>query len=538
MSKRLHGAGGTPGIALGMAARLRVEGQPGGQAGAEPPEAALARFGKAQTAAVAQLRALAEQLRQEGSTDEAGIFDAHALLAEDPFLNEEVARRVSQEHQPLAQAVSATIGQMRDTLAALDDEYLRARAADIDAVGLELLEALRGPAPAPLRLPPNAILIAPDLSPAQIASLRGGAVAGFATAHGGPTSHTAILARSLGIPAVIGAGLELLDLADATLLIVDGDARELVVEPDAEERAAYTRRRSEQQQAAARRIALRDQPGRLRDGHPVSLWANIGAPAEAQTALAEGARGIGLFRTEFLFLDREAPPSEAEQFIAYRSVLQTMGGYPVIIRTIDIGGDKEIPYLDLPREPNPFLGERALRLCMRRPDLFATQLRALLRAAVYGDLRIMLPMVATPEDLAWGRAQLRAAAQALEAAGLPHRADIPLGVMIETPAAAVTADLLAREAAFFSIGSNDLTQYSMAADRSLGDLALRYPHSAPAVLRLIRQTSQAAAQAGISISVCGDLAGSPDLVPALVGLGVQALSMSPAQIPLIKERLG
>ncbi len=236
-----------------------------------------------------------------------------------------------------------------------------------------------------------------------------------------------------------------------------------------------------------------------------------------------GAEGIGLFRTEFLFLDRRAAPSEDEQFAAYRATLEIMAGRTVVVRTLDIGGDKPVPYLDLPPEPNPFLGVRGLRLCMRRPELFATQLRALLRAAPYGDLWVMLPMVATPEDLAWGRAQLRLAAESLDAEGIAHRADLRLGIMIETPAAAVTADLLAREAAFFSVGSNDLTQYTMAADRGAAELAARYPHDAPAVLRLIGQAAQAAARAGIPIGVCGDLAGTPEIAPALAGLGIAEL---------------
>ncbi|HNP71961.1 MAG TPA: phosphoenolpyruvate--protein phosphotransferase, partial [Kouleothrix sp.] len=268
-----------------------------------------------------------------------------------------------------------------------------------------------------------------------------------------------------------------------------------------------------------------------------ALWANIGHPDEAARALEHGAEGIGLFRTEFLFLDRHAPPGEHEQYAAYRRTLQTMAGRPVVIRTIDIGGDKPLPYLNMPHEENPFLGVRGLRLCMQRTDLFTTQLRALLRAAAYGDLWIMLPMVATLDDLRWGRAQLQDAAAALAAEGSPHRADVRLGVMIETPAAAVTADLFARDAAFFSIGSNDLTQYTMAADRGLADLAARYPHDAPAVFRLIGMAAEAAERAGIPIGVCGELAGVPAAAPILAGLGVNELSMAPAMIPQIKEQL-
>src|SRR5262249_49454284 len=325
---------------------------------------------------------------------------------------------------------------------------------------------------------------------------------------------------------------------DGTELILDGSESLLIAEPTPEQRAAYAQRASaESTLSQQRRLAFRDQAGRLADGHAVGVWANIGRPDEARAALDNGAEGVGLFRSEFLFLDRTAAPSEDEQFAAYRAALEIMAGRPVVIRTLDIGGDKPVPYIDMPREANPFLGVRGLRLCMRRPDLFATQLRALLRAAAHGDLWIMLPMVATLDDLRWGRAQLHAAADALAAEGVAHRADACLGIMIETPAAAVTADLLAREAAFFSIGSNDLTQYAMAADRGQADLATRYPHDSPAVLRLIAQAAEAAKRAGIPLGVCGELAGVPEAAVLLAGLGVNELSMAPAAIPIVKERL-
>jgi phosphoenolpyruvate-protein phosphotransferase len=386
-------------------------------------------------------------------------------------------------------------------------------------------------------VPPGAIIVAPDLTPAETAELRGGSVAGFATAYGGPTGHTAILARALGIPAVVGLGAAVLDILDGTELILDGAAMLLIAAPDAQERASYTQRAADLHAERARRQILRDQPGQTADGRPIALWANIGHPDQARLALEHGAEGIGLFRTEFLFLDRNTAPSEQEQYNAYRKTLETMAGRPVVIRTIDIGGDKPLPYIDMPHEDNPFLGVRALRLCMRWPDLFATQLRALLRAAVHGDLWIMLPMVATLADLRWGRAQLQAVADALAAEGVEHRADVRLGIMIETPAAAVTADLLAREAAFFSVGSNDLTQYAMAADRGQADLAARYPHDATAVLRLIAQAAKAAKAAGIPIGVCGELAGVPAAAVLLAGLGLDELSMTPGSIPIVKERL-
>ena len=536
MSIRLKGAGGAPGIALGRAV-LYLPAQAEPQVADASPEEALSRFAAAQAAAAQALNALAERLRGEGREEEAGIFEAQAMLAEDMFLSDEVARSVREEGTPLLGAIAATIGQMRADLEALDDPHLRARAADMDAIGSSILAALYGKTSTLRELPSGAIVVAPDLTPAETAELRGGTVAGFATAYGGPTGHTAILARALGIPAVIGLGAAALDIRDGADVILDGSGALLIAEPDPREHADYRLRADQQRAESERRRQLRDLPGQLADSHKVALWANIGHPGEARLALDHGAEGIGLFRTEFLFLDRAASPGEEEQYAAYRQTLETMAGRPVVIRTLDIGGDKPLPYLDMPREENPFLGVRALRLCMRRPDLFATQLRALLRAAAYGDLWIMLPMVATLDDLRWGRAQLDAAAAALAAEGVEHRADARLGIMIETPAAAVTADLLAREAAFFSIGSNDLTQYAMAADRGLSDLAARYPHDSPAVLRLIAQAAEAANRAGIPIGVCGELAGVPESASLLAGLGVHELSMAPASIPIVKERL-
>ncbi|MEO7913380.1 MAG: phosphoenolpyruvate--protein phosphotransferase [Roseiflexaceae bacterium] len=536
MSIHITGAGGAPGIVLGRAV-LHLPAKVDPTVAYSSIEDALAHLAAAQTAAVQALSTLGERLRGEGHNQEADIFDAQALMAEDPLLSDEIARRMRQQGVSLIDAIAATVGQMRADLEVLDDPYLRERAADMDAIGSSILAALRGDTGGLRDLPVGTIIVTPDLTPTETAELRGGLVAGFATAYGGPAGHTAILAHALGIPAVIGLGAAVLEIKDGTELILDGAAALLIADPGPHERADYTRRATALQAAHIGRQTLRDLPGQTADGHKIALWANIAHPDEARLALEHGAEGIGLFRTEFLFLGRAAPPSENEQFDAYRQTLETMAGRTVVIRTIDIGGDKSLPYLDMPHEDNPFLGARALRLCMRRPDLFATQLRALLRAAVHGDLWIMLPMVATLDDLRWGRAQLVAAAAALAVAGVPHRPDVRLGIMIETPAAAVTAELLAREADFFSIGSNDLTQYAMAADRGLADLAARYPHDSPAVLRLIALAAEAAQQAGIPIGICGELAGVPAATLLLAGLGLNELSMAPASIPLIKERL-
>jgi multiphosphoryl transfer protein len=535
MSTHLSGVGGAPGIALGRAFYYFADDAAGQATTDETSDAALERFAAAQAAAVERLNAVAEAQRAQGYEQDAGIFEFLALLVEDPALTDEVARLVRDEAQPLGTALDAAVAQVRASIAAVDDEYLRERAADVDAAGMEIRRALYGGPPI-AGAPPGAIVVAAALTPAEAVELPAG-VAGFATAYGGPTGHTAILARSRGIPAVVGLGKAALDIADGAGLILDGDRSILIVEPDQAERAEYEQRANDQSTAREQRKQLRDTPGQTADGHRVALWANISRPDEVQQALEHGAEGIGLFRTEFLFLGRAAPPTEDEQYAAYRATLEIMAGRTVVVRTLDIGGDKPVPYIEMPREANPFLGTRGLRLCMQRPDLFAVQLRALLRAAPHGDLWVMLPMVATPADLAWGRAQLSAAAESLAAEGHAHRADIPLGVMIETPAAAVTADLLAREATFFSVGTNDLTQYTMAADRGLGELAAHYPHDAPAVLRLIGQAAEAATRAGIPIGVCGDLAGVPDAAPLLAGLGVAELSMAPAAIPLVKQRL-
>lgn len=532
MAGRLRGAGGAAGLALGPAyhwQRVSIPTDPPN----EPPEAALARFHAAQHTAANRLRALAERQRAAGLR-EADLFDAQALLVEDETLTDGVTALLL-DGQPLIPAIQTVVRQMEEALAALDDEYLRERAADIAAVGVELLRALSGDHMPP-PIPPGAIVIADDLTPAETVDLPHH-VAGFATAGGGPTSHTIILARSRGVPAVVGLGEAILHIPADTTLLLDGDAALVMVDPDEAALQAAQERMAAIQETRRRQAALRDLPGRLRDGRSIALWANIGRPAEARLARDNGAEGIGLFRTEFLFLDRSAPPDEDEQFAAYRAVITELPDRPIVIRTLDVGGDKPLPYLPLPPEANPFLGVRGVRLSMQHPDLFQVQLRALLRAAFYGDIWIMLPMVTTLADLAWGREQMREAAAALAAAGIEHRADPPLGMMIETPAAAVLADQFARHAAFFSIGSNDLAQYTLAVDRGHPTLATQYRADDPAVWRMIELAARAAQQAGIPIGICGELGGEPDAAVALAGLGLNELSMAPARIPVVKERL-
>lgn len=536
MAIYLRGAGSAPGVALGRAVRYLPETMALRAVDADV-DAAMARFAAAQTAVAEQLRTLAAMLRAEGRAEEARIFDAHAFLVEDEMLALDVARRVREGRISLEQALSDAVGSLRSAIESIDDPYLRGRSSDVDNVRRAILAMLRGDTRRLHDLPAGAILVTNDLTPAEMVSLRDGYIAGLVTAEGGPTSHTTILARAFGIPAVVGLGAATLAIPDGANLVLDGGAALLIVEPDAFEWATYERRASGFVAARVRRHALHDQPGRLASGEPVTIWANIGHPDETRAALDNGAEGIGLFRTEFLFLGRDTPPDETEQYQVYRATAAAMDGRAVIVRTLDVGGDKRLAYLDLPHESNPSLGMRGLRLSMRRPELFLTQIRALLRAAAYGDLRILLPMIATLDDLAWAHAQIRSAAVSLARDGLPHRADVPIGIMIETPAAAVTADLLARDAAFFSIGSNDLAQYTLAADRDSADVVARYPHDSPAVLRLIAQAVGAAERARLQVCVCGELAGVPEMASLLVGLGVFQLSMNPASIPAVKEQL-
>jgi phosphoenolpyruvate-protein phosphotransferase len=533
VSRVFRGATGAPGLAQGPIALLRAASQEAQLPTTKPDPQ---QFAVAQQRVVTQLQRLSGELRAEGNEAEAAIFDAQALMAADPSLAVEVERLVTQDRVSLDAAIARATDAMAATLSALDDPYLRERAADVRAVGSQLVEVVRGGS-GEIDVPAGAIVVAAELTPAQTATLRKRSIAGFATAGGTPTGHVAILARALSLPAVVGLGDAVLELADRTNAIMRADEGQLIAEPDQDEIAAFEAEQQQRQHADERRRALIGVPAQTRDGQRVQLWANIGHPDEAAEALAQGAEGVGLFRTEFLFLDRDTPPSEDEQERAYRAAVHAMAGRPVIIRTIDIGGDKPIPYLSVPNEANPFLGHRGVRFGMRFPDLFQTQLRALLRAATAGDLRIMLPMVATPEDVQWAREQIAIAATALREADQPHKPDPPLGIMIETPAAALTLDRLADGIAFCSIGSNDLTQYTLAADRTDQELGQRYIHTDPAVWRLLATAARDAERLGLEISLCGELAADPQASIALVGVGVQKLSMSAPAIPLVKEAL-
>ncbi len=514
-------------------------GAPGapGTPGAPDAEGALARLHEAVAAGKTQLQKLAEAA---GMEEAAGILEAQAVMLEDPELLGAVERAVRERGLALERAVAETSEDFARQLEALDDPYIRQRAADIRDIAQRLLRNLSGVGEKTIVLDRPSVVLAEDLTPSETAGLPAGLVLGFAIEKGSETSHTAILAKARGVPAVVGATGLLAAVAAAgpgRNAAVDGSSGVVEIDPGAEASRRYAARARETEEETARLRRAAQAPAVTRDGVRVEVGANIGSPADVAAALESGAEGVGLFRTEFLFMETGRPPDEERQVAAYSEVLAAMGGRPVIIRTLDVGGDKDISYLGLEREANPFLGLRGLRLCLARPELFKTQLRAIYRAGVKGKARVMFPMVSTVEEVREAKALAAEAVSELEREGLEHDAGIPLGVMIETPSAALEARELACEVAFFSVGTNDLTQYTLAVDRTNAAVAHLADPFEPAVLRLVAQVARAAAEAGIRAGMCGELAGDPLATALLVGLGLVELSAAAPRIPRVKENV-
>jgi phosphoenolpyruvate-protein phosphotransferase len=489
------------------------------------------RFQQALDAAHGELERLYEEVKTRLGSGKAAIFRVHAEFLNDTGLIGQTISLIYQGHSA-AWSWQQTINERVRQVQKLDDPTLAARAVDLSDVGQRVLRHLVGAADEqPVSHDTPVILIAEDLTPSDTAALDADSILGFCTAKGGPTSHTAIIARSLGIPAIVGAGGAVLDLNNGTPAILDGSTGKLYVNPA--ESDIQTARKAQQQllqqQEAANSARLA--PAVTTDGYHVEVAANINRASEAPQAVAAGAEGVGLMRTEFLFLGRDSAPTEEEQFEAYRDMVQALGGRPLIIRTLDIGGDKEVPYLKLPKEDNAFLGIRGIRLCLARPDLFIPQLRAIYRAAAYGPIKIMFPMIAMLEEVQRARAIAEQVQRELNAPSLS------LGIMVEVPSAVVMADQLAQEIDFFSIGTNDLTQYVLAMDRLHPQLAKQADALHPAVLRMIAQTVQAASKAGKWVGVCGGLASDPKGALILSGLGVTELSASVPAIPAVKAEI-
>ncbi|MEW5991754.1 MAG: phosphoenolpyruvate--protein phosphotransferase [Chloroflexota bacterium] len=536
----MRGLAASPGVARGRWRRVaRLPLPPAGRVAADAVDAEVARLHEAARAASADLRRLATSVRDQGHPDEAAIFQAHAAIARDPAIIEAAAAAIRTSQVDAAGAIVDAARAASAQLAALPDELLRGRATDVLDVGDRIARMLAGlPADDDL-LPVPAIVVAEDLTPSLTATLPRDRIRGIALEGSSPTAHAAILARAYGIPAVVGirgllAGLRA--AGEDAELAIDGTSGVVVIAPDERERRRFDLLAAAARAGRERDLAEATLPAMTVDGTEVTLLANIGTPDEAGPAAALGARGVGLFRTEFLFLERATPPSEDEQADAYRTAVEAFGGDPVTVRLLDVGGDKPIPYLPISAEDNPFLGVRALRLAEQRPDLFVTQLRACYRAAVAGPIKVMAPMVADARDVE-RLTDLAAEARAGLAGDGIAFGEIALGVMLEIPSAVLVADTYFGSLRFASLGTNDLLQYTLAVDR--GNPALeRYRDSLhPAVLRLIRLSVEAARRAGIELSVCGEMAGDPVAALALVGVGVRQLSMAAPSLPAVRRAI-
>ena len=538
MERQIRGIPASPGIVVGHVHLLRWE----------VPEVRhrviaddnvhdeITRLHEAIARAKERLRHLRQRVESTAGAEEAAIFDVQMSILDDRELTRGIEELIRQ-NLGAEKAFDLVMLEWRNRFARHAAPMLRERVGDLTDVHIRVLSLLMGlPDHDPVDLSPgtNAVLVTHDLTPSLTVQLDRGSISAIATDAGTRTSHVAILARSLGLPAVVGLRNATTLLRGGERVVLDGGTGMLAINPTDEEIDAYRERQREEAVAEAALDELAALEAITLDGVRVTLRANVDIPEEAEAAARSGAEGVGLMRTEFLVVGRTTMPDEEEQYRAYRRVVEAFDGKPVVIRTFDIGGDK-LPVGGFPTEPNPFLGWRAIRMCLDQPEMFRVQLRALLRAAVHGDLRIMLPLIVTLDEVLAARRLLEESAGELRDRGADFRADVPLGVMIETPAAAVAADTLTRDVDFFSIGTNDLVQYTLAVDRGNANLAPRFTPLHPAVLRLIKRTVEVAEMGDIEVAVCGEMASQPQMAFALLGLGVRQMSVAPRSVPLVKR---
>ena len=531
MMNTLQGIGASSGIAIGKAFLLVEPELVVTTTTVSNPAEEISRFHSAVDAAKLELQAIRRHVATTLGEEHAAIFDAHLLVLSDPELLQAVESQVENDNINAESALQVTADSLVMMFEQLDNDYMKERAADIRDVTKRVLAKLLGvDIPNPGLISEEVIIVAEDLTPSDTAQLNREFAKGFTTDMGGRTSHSAIMARSLEIPAVVGTGNVASIIKNGDVVIIDGVNGEVFINPTEDVIEKY---KNEQQQLAAQKqqwALLKDEKTITIDGKQVELAANIGTPQDVAGVLDNGGEGIGLYRTEFLYMGREALPTEDEQFEAYKTVLESMGDKPVVVRTLDIGGDKQLPYLNLPEEMNPFLGFRAIRLCLEEQDLFRIQLRALLRASSYGNLKIMFPMIATLEEFRQAKAILLEEKQALQAQGVAVAEQLEIGIMVEIPSTAIIADQFAKEVDFFSIGTNDLIQYTMAADRMNERVSYLYQPYNPAILRLVKMVIDAAHAQGKWAGMCGEMAGDDIAIPLLIGLGLDEFSMSAPSI--------
>ena len=529
---KIYGVGAAEGIGIGVAKVVREQNVEVVKKTVSDSETEVNNFMRVLDITKAETEEMSKALEKNASAKEAEILFGHIMLMSDPMLVDEIVNRIKGESVCAEYVIEEVCNQYAAVFASMDDELMQQRATDMIDIKTRLIKKVLGIENIDLsKLPYGSILVAKDLTPSMTAGLNPDNVLGIVTQFGGKTSHSAILARALEIPAVVGLSNLPEDISDDTDILLDGESGEVIILPTDNEKSDYENKKKNYDANKEMLKKYRELPSISKDGKKVEIAGNIGSPEDAEKVIENGGEGIGLFRTEFLFMDRDCMPTEEEQFESYKEVAAAMEGKPVIIRTLDIGGDKEIPYMGIVQDENPFLGYRAIRLCLdRKDDIYIPQLRALLRASAFGNIKIMLPLITSMDEIREAKALISDIKKELDERNIAYNKNIEVGIMVETAAASLLADIFAKEVDFFSIGTNDLIQYTMSVDRGNVKIAGLYSPFSPAVLRSINRIITEGKKAGIMVGMCGEAAADPLLIPALLAWGMDEFSMSASSI--------